>query len=293
MEEELVSVIVTTYNRKLEILKRALESVISQTYKNIEIILVNACPENTELEKKISKLVTQTKEINYICLDKNSGACIARNKGLKFAKGKYIAYLDDDDEWVKNKIELQVKRYRDLKDRNIGIVYSSFFQINKDKRKVEKFSNKEGNIIEYLLGSNIIGGTSNPLLLKKAVDEVGGFDETFPSSQDYDLWIRICKKYEVAYIDKPLTMYYVSDDAITRSMDKRIDGWEKIIEKNKELYENDLNAYNYFLNIIARELYKNNEKSKSIQYFKKALKAKICASSNLITIVKYIIGRKF
>lgn len=287
--EESVSVVITTYNRKLETLKRAINSVLNQTYKSIQLIVVNACPENIDLEKQIKEYILGIDDIEYICLPKNSGACVARNRGLDESKGKYIAFLDDDDEWTLDKIELQIKRFQELKNKNIGLVYSSFIEIDKDKEKIIKFSNKEGYILKDILFSNIIGGTSNPLLLKEAVEKVNGFDEDFPSSQDYDLWIRICKEYEVGYINKPLVKYYVTQDAITRSMDKRIRGWEKILEKNKELYNKDLKAYNYFLDMIAVQLYINNDKKKSFEYFKRAVKIKKISIKNLKVVIRYII----
>ena len=109
-KDKLVSVIITTYKRPTDILKRAIMSAIGQTYKNIEIIIVNDCPEQKELSKEIKKMISTIHDnrIKYIELDKNQGACIARNIGIKNSNGYYIALLDDDDEWVKEKIELQI-----------------------------------------------------------------------------------------------------------------------------------------------------------------------------------------
>lgn len=128
-----------------------------------------------------------------------------------------------------------------------------------------------------------------PLILKEAICKVGGFDEKFPSSQDYDLWIRICTYYEVGYIKDPLVNYYVSNDAITRDIRKRISGWEMIEEKHNDLFINNKGSYNKFLNMISYQLMLNKYKKKSLIYFIKAIKIKKISANNLITFIKLII----
>lgn len=284
-DKPLVSVIITTYNRPLNVLKRALASVLNQTYQNIEIILVNACPKNEKLEAEIREYIKNIKKVKYICLEENSLANKARNTGIKQSKGKYIAFLDDDDEWIIDKIELQVEKFVKGNLKNLGIVYSSFYEIEKDKKKkVINLSKKEGNILKDILKNNIIGGTSIPMLLKEALEKIGGFDEKFPSAQDFDVWIGICKEYNVGYIDKPLVNYYVTDDAITRNMDKRIKGWKMIEQKYMNLYSSYKNSYNYFLNMVAVQLLLNGYKKDGIEYYKKALKIRLFTFKNLKTI---------
>ena len=105
MKKGKVSCIVTTYERPIEILKKAIMSIVKQTYYNFEILIVNDSPKNIELSNKIKYLVKQIKdeyciEITYLSYEKNMGANYARNYGIKFSSGEYIAFLDDDDEWL-------------------------------------------------------------------------------------------------------------------------------------------------------------------------------------------------
>lgn len=283
-EIHLVTAVITTYNRPMSILKRAIESVLKQTYNNIEIIVVNACPENLELEKKIRNYLLELKKVKYLKLEKNSLSNVARNAGLSKANGDFIAFLDDDDQWIENKIELQIQKFVDNK---IGLVYGQYYEIGCDYKKIINLSGIEGNIISELLKKNIIGGTSVPLISKKLLEDIGGFDDQLPSSQDYDVWIRICKDYEVSYVDKPLINYYVSDDAITRNMKKRIDGYKILEKKYLQLFLEYKKSYNVFLNNLTRCFIKINDKTNAIIYLKKAIKMNVFSLRNIKTFLYF------
>ena len=108
--EPLVTAVITTYKRKLEIVKRALDSIVGQTYRNIEVYVVNDCPTDKELVEELRKMITAyfgKRNIHYIVVPKNGGACKARNIALENAEGKYFACLDDDDEWLPENLALQ------------------------------------------------------------------------------------------------------------------------------------------------------------------------------------------
>lgn len=237
MEKELISVVVITYKRKLDVLSRAIKSVLNQSYANLELIVVNDAPEEVELEKQIKGYIDSAddRRIKYILHEKNMGANYARNTGLENANGKYIAYLDDDDEWLSNKIELQ---YEAIKDKtNVGMVYSGFYiRENSGDTKREVIIPK--NYLKALVEDNYIGSTSFPLLRTEAVRMVGGFDVNQKSCQEYELWIRIAKQYDIIGIPNTIGVYYMSNDSTFKgNYNSYVSGDNALINKHKDLFE--------------------------------------------------------
>ena len=159
----MISCIVTTYKRDIDTLRRALNSIVRQTYKNIEIIVINDAPEMKELSIEIKLLIDSYKiPIKYIVHERNMGACVARNTGINIASGEFIAFLDDDDEWLPNKLQEQL---RVMLEEKADLVYCSYYEVNKkgkEKRKVEEFARQgvHDDEMERLLCYNYIGSTS-------------------------------------------------------------------------------------------------------------------------------------
>lgn len=241
----LVSAIITTYKRTPDIVKRAVLSVVNQTYSQIELIVVNDCPLQIELDQKLEGMLSSIRTnivIQYIVVAQNGGACRARNIGIQKALGKYIACLDDDDEWKPEKIQTYVEAAE--MDSQIGIVYGNAI-IKNEKSGIEKISDikikPSGNIFMQELAYNIIGSCSFPLLRKTIVDDVGGFSEDMPALQDWELFLRMLKYCEAIYISKPLNIYYIYEgERISANSVKRVDAYEKL----KVKYVNDLEKDN-------------------------------------------------
>ena len=155
---ELVSIIITTYKRS-EYIEESIKSAINQTYKNIEIIVVDDNANDLEERKKTKLIVEKYKDVIYIENKTNLGASFSRNEGIKKAKGKYIAFLDDDDMYEKNKIEEQYKLYEELKNDNIGMIYCYYYIINEKSKVIGSYeNNKENTIYQNML--NCIAPTS-------------------------------------------------------------------------------------------------------------------------------------
>lgn len=255
---ELVTAVITTYKRKTEILRRAVESVVKQSWRPLELYVVNDCPEDIELSNDIRKMLLDIQQstkdmlVQYVPLEHNSGACAARNKGLELARGKYISFLDDDDTWEPDKIKEQIKGFE---SERVGMVYSPFYNIDfKGKKELIVRGNKSGNLLNDLLYRNVIGGTSMPMMRVNAMRNIGGFDPEMLSSQDYDTWVRMAEKYEIQFVSKPLAVRYLTSESITTNLKKKESGWLHFTEKYLHYYKNDKEAFSKRISLMVGEM---------------------------------------
>ncbi len=291
MVRGLVSCIITTYRRPVSVLKRALDSVMNQTYEETEIILVNDCPEDEDLNAQIEKLLLgYPKNVQYLLLPKHEGACGARNAGLKTAAGEYVAFLDDDDEWLPEKLEKQVKWIR---ENNVALVYCSHYYVDGagKKRLIEEPLAKEGVQKEAflpLLRCNYIGSTSYPLLKTAAVKAVGGFTKGLVSSQDHDLWIRIAREYAIYYCAEPLVKLYYSKDSISHNQKNVVEGYEYLLKKYDAVYRIHPEVRNYRLNYLAVCCFKNKDLKHFWKYWLQACRVKPFSRHNWMLLGKVV-----
>lgn len=283
---KLVSAIITTYKRPVEIVFRAVESILNQTYSNIEIILVDDSPE-TYSERAVlrDKITKYGDKVNYIQNEHNIGACASRNVGLNMAKGEYIAFLDDDDEWLPCKIEKQLQGF---KDNQTALVYCGTIKVDELSASEEYIQPLfySGYIYDKLIFKNFIGSSSLPLLKTSFLKEIGGFDPQMKSAQDYDVWLRLAQKYKVNYIDEYLVRYYLhSGERISTNFVSRIDGQKRLIEKNYEYLCQNPRAWWWRHLRLALQYGKASQLVKGVKIWVKA-----CAKQphKVITNVEYL-----
>lgn len=237
-KNELVSVVIISYKRSFEMVKRALDSVIAQTYTNLEILIVDDNNSTSDFSEKLEEGIKSIADprIRLIKHYQNKGANVARNTGIQNASGKYIAFLDDDDEWLPEKTRTKVDIFNT--DGDLGLVYcGNYIQLDNNPRKVERGTYLQGDIFNNLLYKNYVGGTSFVMIKKEVVDACGVFAEHMKASQDYEYWLRIAKMYPVYGIKTPLGIYYAhKSDRISSSVHNKISGY---LDINK-MYEEDL-----------------------------------------------------
>lgn len=192
MEENKISIITPLYNGE-KYIEETILSVIKQTYNNWEMLIVDDCSSDNS-PNIVKKYVEQDKRIKHIRLEKNSGAAIARNKAIEIAEGEYIAFLDSDDLWKKEKLEKQINF---MKENNYAISFTEYEEINENGKKLNiliKSPQKPVTYRSYLL-TNPIGCLTGMYSVKK-LGKV--YMPLLKNREDTGFWLNILKK-DVAY----------------------------------------------------------------------------------------------
>ena len=228
-----VSVIIPTYNRA-HLIGRAIQSVLNQTYQDFEIIVVDdASTDNAE------EIVNSfdDKRIRYIRLKENSGTSAApRNTAIRIARGKYIAFLDSDDEWLPEKLEKQIRLFETVFSK-VGIIYTDMWRINKNEKKKYWHSSRimpeDGIIYEEALNYRVeFIGTATLAIKKECFGKAGLFDEKLPMYIDTELLMRMSKYYCFCHIEEPLVNYFVTPNSTSSGQIATIKARKLIIEKH-------------------------------------------------------------
>ncbi|MEK7649523.1 MAG: glycosyltransferase family A protein [Patescibacteria group bacterium] len=201
-----VSVIIPTHNRA-HLLPRALDSVLSQSYKDMEIIIVDD-GSSDETPAVIARYTDP--RIRTIRYETPQGIPTVRNRGMQEARGEYIAWQDDDDEWLPGKLEKQVAKMETLSE-EYGVVYSAYWRMRKDGTRAffppRWVQPQEGDLYKVFLKKNFLC-LQSMLMRKKVFETVGGLDKRFPVLQEYDWFPKIAERFQFAYIPEPLTLLH-------------------------------------------------------------------------------------
>lgn len=255
-----VSVIIPTYNRA-SLIPRALDSVLSQTFKDYEIVVIDdGSVDNTQ-----EVIKPYWDRIKYV-RQKNGGISAARNRGIQESTGKYIAFLDSDDYWAPEKLEIQAG----ILDQNpkIGIVYVRMPIVNEHGQILGmKPNGVSGKNFQELL--RVWGDlpTSSVMTRRECFDRLGMFDENLPPMEDIDMWIRIAHDYELHEIEgKTLAYYWRHDHQITQDLIKVYSGLVKVHDKILRTFKDIPRE------LITQKLVKNQYTLSRVYYSKQKMK---------------------
>jgi glycosyltransferase involved in cell wall biosynthesis len=249
---------------------RAVQSILSQSYRNYELIIVDDA--STDNTCEVVKTFTDGR-ISFLQHELPCGASAARNSALRVCRGQYIAFMDDDDEWFSTKLEKQMMVFSKAPP-EVGVVYTAFRQINNGSESHAPLKNipeKEGDVHAALLEGNFITLPS-VIIRKECLEVVGLFDEQMPRLQDWDLFIRLSKKYHFIFIDEPLLIVHHSRDSISADDTALAEAMELILQKNFTDIEKDAGLLVKYYGIIGNQMISVGQMRKARSYFIEALK---------------------
>lgn len=218
---ELISVIIPTYNR-VKLLERSVQSVLSQTYTDLELLIIDDCSDDgtEEFVKKI-----KDERVHYYRNDHNMGPAASRNRGAMLAKGSLIAYQDSDDEWLPDKLMRLMEVWQKESDEETGMIYHEMQEqgasaVIPSRDFPLEWKTKE--IFRHMLLYPMIGGTAS-LIRKSCLEELGGFHEALGSIEDYEFYLRLAKKYRVLFVGEPLMIIYDTPGSVNKRFKSKID----------------------------------------------------------------------
>lgn len=284
-----VSVVIPTHNRAT-LLCRAIASVLSQSFNELECIVVDdGSTDNTAQ----AVAAIQDSRLVYLRHETSRRASAARNTGIRHARGKYIAFLDDDDEWLQDKLKLQIDLLSKLPG-TVGMVYCWLDYFSGDEKVNEHHPRLRGNVFPYVLDRQAIGNSSTLLVRREAVERVTGFDESLPRGNDGDFIRRVSREYEVDYVPEVLVKVYVDHghERITREDRTGIVNGinsqkDKLKKFSKELEEYPVMRANILAH-IGRGYGLLGEFRESANYFRKAIKTAPLSKDVYLAILRVL-----
>lgn len=274
-----ISVIIPTYGTPI-FLEKSIQSVLNQTFKDLELIIVDDNNPETEARQKTEELVERYvhlgNRIIYIKHEKNKNGAVARNTGFAIAKGKYISLLDSDDEYMSDRLQKCYDLMEHASDNIAGVYTGCEFRKGGKVYHIEK-DIKPGNFLVDTLACTFMFCTGSNIFVKKSViDELNGFDDTFLRHQDYEFLVRLFLKYDLLAIPEVLVIKN-NENFNAPNLEKTISIKKQYLTKFNDiissLSQSDQNKIFHSQNIgIAEVAMSHNKYKEANVYYKKASK---------------------
>lgn len=285
-----VSVVITCYNygRYIDF---CLRSVLSQTYNNYEILVID--DGSTDNTRDCMLRYSDFPNIKYV-YQENKGQAKAKNNGIQHATGEYIAFLDADDLWVKDKLEKQIRLFENSR---VGVVYSRAYHIDDIGLRLRRdplikyLTPRSGKVTNWLFLDNFVYFSSS-IVRNQCFEDFGVFDESLQMGIDWDLWLRVSTKYDFDFVDEELLGYRVGHTGqMSKNLSVRQACSDQIMKKFLNLYPDAVDhetvdlAYSYTFSNRGH-YYMTSDTSKAFHYFVKSIRLNFYNISAYKGIVK-------
>ncbi len=206
----LISVIIPAYNAE-RTLQETVDSVQNQTFSEIEIIIINdgSTDQTWNLIQSLDDL--RIRAFSY----ENGGVAVARNRGISHATGEFVAFIDADDLWTPDKLELQLDALKQHPEAGVAYSWNYFYYESTGNRVSGHGANFEGDVYAPLLQNNFLENGSNPLIRRQAIEQTGEFDSTFPHCADWDFYLRLAAQWHFVRVPKHQVIYRQSSHSMS------------------------------------------------------------------------------
>lgn len=223
-----ISVVIPTYNAARYV-GAAVDSVLAQTFTDLEVLVVDDGSEDNTREV----LAPYGQPVRYL-YQENAGVSAARNLGIAKSRGRYVAFLDADDTWLPGKLELQRSALTCMP--GVGACYSAHIVADEDLSPlgVQRSPRRAGALEDLLFRGNVVGTPSTVIVERELLERVGGFDPAFSQCADWDMWVRVARHTEFAYIGEPLVTYRQHANNMSRNIRLLEDDSLRVIRKGLE-----------------------------------------------------------
>lgn len=223
-----VSVIIPAFQSESRI-GETLARLVQQTYADFEVVVVD--DGSTDTTSEIVRRFAEMDPRVRLVVQSNGGIAAARNRGIEAADGELIAFLDDDDRWHPQKLELQVARLREVPEASVVSCFSALVDPEGLLLGWRLGGVTEGDVYREMLEWDMVSGGSVVLVTRRALDEVGGFDVDLPDRADWELWIRLARRHLFTCVPQTLVGYTRRTDSVSQNHERMIDFGREVLEK--------------------------------------------------------------
>jgi glycosyltransferase involved in cell wall biosynthesis len=249
---------------------RAIESVLAQTHRDLELVVVD---DGSSDDTRAVVSAIADPRVRLVSLDANRGAAFARNRGIEATTGDLVAFIDSDDMWHADKLERQIAALESSSERVGLCVCSMEVELGRARYRVQyRTEEVDGAVAVGRIVSGVGVGTPCWLARRAALGAAGGFDESLPRMQDYELALRVAARWNVLYMGDVLVTARVGPDSLSASADRYIRAIDMIIARHRALFEQHRAGYSHMVFRAGKYLALEGRHREAVRWFVRALR---------------------